>query len=49
MICPHCGHETKEGAAFCTKCGSRLDETAAEASNDSLAVMCQDVVYTDYA
>lgn len=37
MICPHCGHETKEGAAFCTKCGSRLDETAAEASNDSLA------------
>lgn len=36
MICPHCGHETKEEAAFCTKCGFRLDETAAEASNNSL-------------
>ena len=29
MICPHCGHETKEGAAFCTKCGAQLDASAA--------------------
>lgn len=37
MICPHCGYEPKEGAAFCTKCGFRLDETAAGASNNLLA------------
>ena len=37
MICPNCGHEPKEGAAFCTKCGFRLDETVAGASNDSSA------------
>lgn len=43
MICPHCGYEPKEGAAFCTKCGFRLDETAAGASNDSLAGNVDDV------
>lgn len=37
MICPNCGHEPKEGAAFCTKCGFPLDETVAGASNDSSA------------
>ena len=37
MICPNCGHEPKEGAVFCTKCGFRLDETVAGASNDSSA------------
>lgn len=37
MICPNCGHEPKEGAAFCTKCGFHLDETVAETSNNSLA------------
>ena len=37
MICPNCGHEPKEGAAFCTECGFRLDEAAAGASNNSRA------------
>uniref|UniRef100_UPI00359C6B9E zinc-ribbon domain-containing protein n=1 Tax=Collinsella bouchesdurhonensis TaxID=1907654 RepID=UPI00359C6B9E len=25
MVCPHCGNETKEGAAFCNMCGTQLD------------------------
>ena len=25
MICPHCGAELDDGAAFCTQCGARLD------------------------
>lgn len=29
MICPHCGNETKEGAAFCSKCGTQLNTPAA--------------------
>ncbi len=37
MICPHCGHVSKEGATFCTECGFRLDETATGASNNSRA------------
>ena len=43
MICPNCGHEPKEGAVFCNKCGFRLDETAAGASNNSLAGNVDDV------
>src|SRR5262249_6363608 len=26
--CPHCGHETLQGAHFCMRCGARLDQTA---------------------
>lgn len=29
MFCTHCGHEIKEGAAFCNKCGERLAAPAA--------------------
>lgn len=29
MICPHCGNETKEGAAFCSKCETQLNTPAA--------------------
>lgn len=29
MVCPHCGNETKEGAAFCSKCGTQLNTPAA--------------------
>lgn len=28
MVCPHCGNETKEGAAFCNKCGAQLNASA---------------------
>lgn len=41
MICPHCGREAKDGAVFCTQCGTRLEEesaahpSAAHAANPS--------------
>lgn len=41
MICPHCGREAKDGAVFCTQCGTRLEgepaahPSAAHAANPS--------------
>lgn len=29
MICPSCGHEIDDDAAFCTECGARIDQPAA--------------------
>ncbi len=32
MLCPSCGHENRQGAAFCENCGIRLDSPS-EATN----------------
>ena len=36
MKCPNCGEELKQGAKFCTKCGTNIEEALETRAKEEL-------------